>query len=522
MSRRDVYITTAIPYVNGDPHVGFALECVQADVLARHRRLRGDGVRFLSGTDENAFKNVDAAERAGVPVSEFVAARAGRFAALRGLLDLSYDDFIRTSVDPRHRPGVERLWRACAEAGDLYERDYEGLYCAGCEAFLAPAELADGRCPEHGERPQRVAERNWFFRLTRHRGALLDALESGRLRIEPAQRRNEVLAFVRSGLTDLSVSRSTARARRWGIPVPGDPEQVVYVWFDALANYVSALGYGTGDQAYRRWWVDAEERVHVIGKGILRFHAVHWPALLLSAGEPLPTAIFVHDYVTAGGAKLSKSDAGGADPELVVSRHGAEPLRWWLVRDVPRVGDVDFAEELLEVRAAELADELGNLVSRVVALAARLPPSGARATAGAGLAAAASECRAAVDAALARFDVRAAAGAVRRLVAETNRAVAETRPWELARAASGGDSEAAARLGGLLAELLEACSAIGEEIEPFLPAAAARIRQALDDLDPVAARRLFPKTPAERVAFVQDTRGGEPYARVTSTERSTP
>jgi methionyl-tRNA synthetase len=217
MSRR-TYITTSIPYVNAAPHVGFALELVEADAIARHRRLCGDTVRFLTGTDENALKNVRAAEAEGVPVTELVGRNAARFAALREALELSNDDFIRTSADPRHRPGVERLWRACEAAGDLYRREYEGLYCSGCEAFL-DAE----RCSEHAEPPERVRERNWFFRLSRYQRALEELLESGRLRIEPPERRAEALAFVRSGLADLSVSRPRERARGWGIPVPGDP-----------------------------------------------------------------------------------------------------------------------------------------------------------------------------------------------------------------------------------------------------------------------------------------------------------
>jgi methionyl-tRNA synthetase len=207
-SRRRSYVTTAIAYVNGDPHLGHALELVQADVLARHRRHRAGGVRFLSGTDDNALKNVDAALAAGLPVAEFVAEKAQRFADLAVLLQLSNDDFIRTSTDPRHRPGVERLWASCANAGDLYQRDYEGLYCSGCEAFVVPGDLHDGLCPEHLEAPERIVERNWFFRLSRYQDALLDLIESGRLRIEPEHRRNEVLAFVRSGLDDFSVSRA--------------------------------------------------------------------------------------------------------------------------------------------------------------------------------------------------------------------------------------------------------------------------------------------------------------------------
>jgi methionyl-tRNA synthetase len=350
-NKRRFYVTTAIPYVNGDPHLGHALELVQADVLARHRRLRGDDVRFLSGTDDNALKNVDAALAAGRPVAEFVAEKAQRFVDLTGPLQLSNDDFIRTSTDPRHPPGVERLWRACAETGDLYQRDYEGFYCSGCEAFVSPGDLTDGLCPEHGEAPELIAERNWFFRLSRHQDALLDLIERGSLRIEPEHRRNEVLAFIRSGLTDFSVSRAQERARGWGIPVPGDPEQVIYVWFDALANYISALGGGSDGQDYREWWSTSDERLHVIGKGIIRFHAIYWPAILLSAGRPLPTTIFVHDYLTVEGQKLSKSLGTTIDPLWAIVRYGADALRWWFLRDGPRNGDADFREELLAARA---------------------------------------------------------------------------------------------------------------------------------------------------------------------------
>ena len=220
-----VLLTTTIPYVNAAPHLGFALEAVQADVLARHLRRTGGDVRLLSGTDDNSLKNVLAADEAGVPVRAFVDANAARFAALRDPLALSYDDFIRTSADPRHLTGVEALWRACAAAGDLYQGRYEGLYCVGCEHYLTPDELDGDDCPEHHTPPQRIAEHNWFFRLSRYAEALRDAIESGRLRIEPPSRRNEVLAFIDGGLRDFSISRSADRARGWGIPVPDDRDR---------------------------------------------------------------------------------------------------------------------------------------------------------------------------------------------------------------------------------------------------------------------------------------------------------
>jgi methionyl-tRNA synthetase len=493
---RRFYITTAIPYVNGDPHLGHALELVQADVLARHRRLRGDDVRFLSGTDDNALKNVDAALAAGLPVAEFVAEKAQRFAELVEPLQLSNDDFIRTSTDPRHRPGVERLWRACEAAGDLYQRDYDGLYCSGCEAFLSAADLVDGLCPEHEEPPEPIAERNWFFRLSRYQDALLDLIESGGLRIEPEHRRNEVLAFVRGGLDDFSVSRTQERARGWGIPVPGDPAQVIYVWFDALANYVTALGATEGDD-YGEWWWKSDERLHVIGKGIVRFHAVYWPAILLSAGQPLPTTILVHDYLTVDGRRLSKSLGTAIDPHAVVEGFGTDALRWWFVRDVPRKGDVDFRHELIAARANELADGLGNLVNRTVALVGRNRPDGVQPASG-GLPEAASLqalCRdlpLRIDDALAAFDLRAATAGLWEVVAEANRFVTATRPWELAKT-PGGDR----RLDDVLAVLLDACRVIAGELRPFLPAASERIEATLAELDPSQGRTLFRKVEAE-------------------------
>jgi methionyl-tRNA synthetase len=495
MSNRRFYITTAIPYVNGDPHLGFALECVQADLLARHRRLRGQEVRFLSGTDDNSLKNVEAAEAAGVPVANFVDAKAGRFAALRRALSLSYDDFIRTSVDPRHRPGVERLWRTCAAAGDLYERDYEGLYCTGCEAFLPPGELAGGLCPEHREPPEHVAERNWFFRLSRYQEELLALIQSGRLRVEPEHRREEVLGFVRSGLADFSVSRSRERARGWGIPVPDDAGQVIYVWFDALGNYVSALDYGTGGDRYRTWWEQSEQRVHVIGKGIIRFHAVYWPAILLSAGETLPTTIFVHEYLTVDGQKLSKSRGASADPAALAARYGTDALRWWLIRDVPRSGDTDFREALLAVRANELADDLGNLVNRTITLVSRFRPNGVRSTPPPNepLLAAIAQASGAIDAALDRFDFRAAAEGLWSVVNEANRFVSATRPWELAQAERGAGGAVTARLDAVLAVLINACQTIAQELRPFLPDGATRIERALAQRNPELGRTLFAK-----------------------------
>ena len=373
------FVTVAIPYVNAAPHLGYAYELVAADVYARARRAAGDDVRLLGGTDDYALKNVLAAEAAGVSTPEYVAEHAARFAALAAPLDIAFDDFVRTSADPRHAPAVERLWRRCAEAGDLYRRTYEGDYCVGCERFYTADEAVDGHCPEHLTGLERVAEENWFFRLSRHRSAIERLVASGELEVHPRQFRDEVLAFVRGGLDDISVSRTVRRARGWGIGVPDDPTQVIYVWFDALTNYLSSLDFGDpASEQYRRWWEGADRRVHVIGKGILRFHAVYWPAFLLSAGLPVPTRIEVHPYLTVGGAKISKSGPcrGVADPFDVAERYGTDALRWWFARDVSAVADTDFTEPRLVQRANEdLANGFGNVVNRIRSLVARRPPS---------------------------------------------------------------------------------------------------------------------------------------------------
>ena len=469
------YITTTIPYVNARPHLGFALELVQADVLARYRRDRGERVRFQAGTDDNSLKNVLAAQAAGVTVREFVDANAAAFTGLRRPLDLSVDDLIRTSSDPRHAPGVERLWRACAARGDLYRRPYEGRYCVGCEQFYPPAELADGRCPEHGTVPELVAEENWFFRLSRYAGELRGLVAGGTIRIEPAGRRNEVLALIDGGLADFSVSRSTERARGWGIPVPGDPGQVIYVWFDALASYLTALGYAAGGPDAATWWTGAARRVHLLGKGVLRFHAVYWPAILLSAGEAVPTDIAVHGYLTENGKKISKSSGATVDPYDLVAAYGPDAVRWWLLREVRRGADADFTVARLVSRAnGELANGLGNLVNRVVSLVhryfgGRAPAAPAAAPDAAALAAALRDAPGLIAAALDDFDFRRATDAVWRIADEANRYASRTRPWSLAAPGQTGE------LAAVLSVLLHACAATGTLLRPFLPRTASLV-----------------------------------------------
>jgi len=476
---KSTYVTVAIPYVNADPHLGHAYELVQADMYARSRRKAGAQVRFLGGTDDFSLKNVLAAEAVGERTRDFVDRHADRFEGLQEPLRLSFDDFIRTSRDARHRPAVERLWRAAAARGDLYKRHYEGDYCVGCEQFYDAAELAGGCCPEHATPTERVAEENWFFRLSAYQEYLDELISSDRLLIRPDAFRREVLSFIRSGLSDISVSRSSERAHGWGIQVPDDPGQVIYVWFDALTNYISVLRFGEPDSGdYQRWWLESDHRVHVIGKGILRFHAVYWPAFLESAAQPAPTRIQVHPYLTVNGKKLSKSLGGGAAPSGLVETYGADALQWWFVRDVGEVADTDFTTRRLIDRANEdLANSLGNTVNRIATLVYRhLGDSVAeRLTKPTSLAATLAHD---VEAALADFHLRDAARLVGEAVAELNSDLTATEPWRLAK-----DPSNVEELASVLARHVRSARAIATATEPLVPDLAARLERQLGEQD---------------------------------------
>ncbi len=481
------YVTTAIPYVNARPHIGFALEIVLTDALARYHRLRGEDVRFLTGADENSLKNVQAAEKEGIPTQTLVDRNAAQFQALRTPLNLSFDDFIRTSTDPRHLAGVRKLWEACARNGDIYKRPYQGLYCVGCEQFYTPDELIDGLCPEHLTPPEVVEEENYFFRLSRYADRLYELIKSDQLRIVPQTRKNEALSFIRQGLEDFSISRSRARAHDWGIPVPGDPEQVMYVWFDALGNYITALGYADESPLYQHYWAQNPRRVHVIGKGILRFHVIYWPAMLLSAGVLPPSEVFVHGYVTIEGAKISKSLGNVIDPVEVAERYGTDALRYYLLREIRATDDGDFSlERFIRTHNGDLADQLGNLLNRVVNMVSRyyggvVPAPGPSEEIDRRLVSVAEALPERVDAALAQFAPHEALAAIWELVGAANKYVAEVEPWTLAKQRkSGPDSEVAeARLATTLYHLAEALRLVAHYCLPFIPATAQAIASQL-------------------------------------------
>lgn len=363
------YTTTAIPYLNAAPHIGHAFEFVQADFITRFQKALGKETLLLSGGDENAIKNVQAAEKAKLPIQDFIDKNAALFQDLAKQLNVQFDIFQRGSDQKNHFPSSQKLWDLCDKKGDIYKKDYTGLYCVGCEMFYPREELdANGECYEHpGKKLEEVSETNYFFRLSNYHDQILKLIESDELLVTPQKRKNELLSFLKEPLKDISISRSNERAKNWGVPVPGDDSQRIYVWFDALNIYQSGVGFGWDHKKYEKWW---PADVHVIGKGITRFHAVYWPAFLLSAGLKLPKKIFVHGYLTIDGKKMSKSIGNVIDPVGLIQKYGTDALRYYLLREIPSTDDGDFSEHRMhEVYSSDLANELGNLLLRITHLA---------------------------------------------------------------------------------------------------------------------------------------------------------
>jgi methionyl-tRNA synthetase len=363
---KKVYITTSIPYVNAAPHVGFAMELCQADALARYYRgkLGEDQVFLLTGTDEHGLKVQQSAKEAGVSEKEFTDQVAAKFQKLAKGINFSADNFIRTT-DPHHYECAKELWRLCSK--DIYKKKYKALYCPGCEEFKTEKDLVNGCCPNHQGKIEEVEEENYFFKLSDYAPRIKELIESDELKITPLSRKNEVLNWLAEGVEDVSISRETSRLK-WGIPVPGDDSQVMYVWVDALSNYLSGIGFP--EKKYQDWWNEEATKIHIIGKDILRFHAIIWTGLLLSAGLPLPNEIYAHGHITVNNQKMSKSLGNVIDPFKIIDKYGADPLRYYLLAKIPWDGDGDFTEEkFAAVYKGELADNWGNLLNRLVVLA---------------------------------------------------------------------------------------------------------------------------------------------------------
>lgn len=360
------YLTTTLPYVNADPHIGFALELVQADALVRSWRSKGDEVFFNTGTDEHGQKIFEAAKKAGKEVQEYVDHYAAEFRKLKDALDLDNPTFIRTT-DPKHIVAAQEMWNRCKAAGDIYEKEYEGLYCVGHEAFITEKDLVDGKCPEHGKEPQVLKEKNYFFNFKKYQSYLTEYLERPGV-IVPEWRRLEALNFVKAGLEDFSISREKERLS-WGIPVPGDDTQVMYVWFDALTNYISTLGWPEEEGDFKKFWIDGQT-LQVAGKDQVRFQSLIWQAMLKSAGVKATDTVFYHGFINSGGQKMSKSIGNVISPYELVQKYGTDATRYLLLRHVHSTEDSDVTwEKLDEWYTANLTNGLGNLVARVMKLA---------------------------------------------------------------------------------------------------------------------------------------------------------
>lgn len=474
------YLTTAIDYVNSRPHLGTAYEKITADVIARYKRLSGVDTHFVMGNDEHSQNVFRKARELGKDPLAYCDDMEQQFREVWGALDLSFDDFIRTT-QPRHRAAVETIVNRIAAAGDLYQADYEGWYCVGCEAFKQEKDLVEGLCPIHRTKPDWIRERNHFFKLSAYRDRLLRHFAEHPDFLQPEVRRNEILRLLEAGLEDISISRA---GQSWGIPLPTDPSSVVYVWFDALINYASAVGLGTDQTQFETWW---PADLHVIGKDITRFHCVIWPAMLMSAGLPVPRQVFGHGWVHLKGEKMSKSLGTAVDPLEAAQRFGADALRLFLTKEIPYGADGDFSFERFEERYnADLANNLGNLVNRVTAMGARyrqgtLTPAGSPSRLQDLAGTTVREYREAMDA----YALHQGVASVYRLIDATNEYLAERAPWTLAK-----DPANAAALDEVLFTAAESLRLATCLLGPVMPRSTQAILARLGDHAAIADRRI--------------------------------
>ena len=484
MTKKHAYITTAIPYVNGKPHIGHAMDYLLADVWARYQRQLGKVVRFQTGVDEHGNKIAAKAAELGMTPQQYTDSVYGSFLDFIQRLEVDSTDFIRTT-DIKHKAAVQYIWQQLEKAGLIYKGSYEGWYCQGCEAFITDKEAADnnGICPDHQTPYQRLSEENYYFKASAFTLDITKAIESGKMKIVPNFRKKEFLELIKDGLADVSVSRP-AKSLSWGVPVPSDPNQVMYVWLDALSNYITVLGYPS-DPLWKDFW---PADVQVVGKDILRFHAGIWPAMLLALGLPLPKTLLVHGHITSGGAKMSKSIGNVVDPIEILDNFGPEALRYFFLRHIPTQDDGDFSWDRFEASYnGELGNDLGNLVQRVAAMANRyqagvlgdLPPS--RHDMG--------PYRAAIES----LEFNRALDEVWVIVRALNQYIDRVKPWEVAKRRES-DIEAEAHLVEILAHAAGTLLQVADLLLPFLPTTARSIKNIFaSGVVPADVQPLFPK-----------------------------
>lgn len=472
MCKKKYYITTAIAYTSRKPHIGNSYEIVMTDAIARYKRMQGYDVFFLTGTDEHGQKIEEYAKQSGVTPKEYVDKVAGEIKETCDLLNTTYDHFIRTT-DDYHEKAVQKIFKKLYDQGDIYKGSYEGMYCTPCESFWTESQLVDGKCPDCGREVKKAKEEAYFFRMSKYQKQLEKYIEDNPDFIFPEQRKNEMVNnFIKPGLQDLCVSRTSFK---WGIPVDFDPDHVVYVWIDALSNYITALGYspdGSGDNYKKYWPAD----VHIIGKDILRFHTIYWPIMLMALGEPLPKQVFAHPWLLFGSDKMSKSRGNVIYADDLVKLIGVDAVRYYLLSEMPYVSDGSITyETVFERYNSDLANTLGNLVNRTVAMSNKyfggqvMAPT-AQEPLDEQLKDAALAAVENVDKLLSKYRVSDALEAILSLARRSNKYIDETAPWVLAK-----DEDKKERLGTVLYNLLESIRFIAILISPFMPETAEKI-----------------------------------------------